>query len=101
MQWISEAIKISQFFGFVGILLGIYAYTKSRNMWTVVASLLCAVGFLAPFFGTNVPLYQILYPHSYHGVVISFLLTLGPWFYLLPFTVPASTKARRKPKGRR
>lgn len=102
MQWIATAVQLSQFFGFTGIVLGIYVYSKTRNIWTVVATLLCAVGFIAPFFGVDVPLYQVLYPHSYHGVAISYLLTVGPWFYLLPFTVPQpKAKAKGKVKAKR
>lgn len=101
MQWIGSVVQLSQFFGLMGILLGIYVYAKSRNVWTVVATLPCAIGFLAPFMGVNVPLYQILYPHSVHGVVISLLLTVAPWFYLLPFTLPPQPKSRRKVKAKR
>lgn len=101
MQWIGSAVQLSQFFGFLGVLLGIYVYLKNRQISIVVATLPCAVGFLAPFFGTDVPLYQVLYPHSLHGVVISFLLTVGPWFYLLPFTVPAAPKSKHKVKAKR
>lgn len=101
MQWIATLVKLSQLFGLLGIILGIYVYAKTRNIRTVVATTACAVGFLAPFFGVDVPLYQVLYPHSVHGVVISLMLTVGPWFYLLPFTVPAQPRRRRKTKARR
>lgn len=101
MQWFGAAVQFSQFMGFIGIILGAYVYLKTRNPWTVVATLSCAVGFMAPFFGTDVPFRSVLYPYSYHGVVISLLLTVGPWFYLLPLTVDAPSKKRRKGKGKR
>lgn len=102
MIWVDRLAELFWVVSLVGAGLGIYVISKSRSSWAYLATFLCVAGFILPMYGVYLVPDQFeswLLPVTKPGIVVSFFLSVGPWFYLLPQALPEPKRTRRRKRS--
>lgn len=95
LLWLDYLTQAFSVLGLIGAGFGIYVFATHRDRWAIAAAISCTLGVVLPFWGYTIPgvLANVLVPYTIPGAILSFVLNIVPWYYLLPYATP-------KPKGR-